>query len=1793
MVVRGPSRTPWVRRALAAAWVAGLATAAAPGAAAAQAGDTVHVVNRVTATFGTQEGFVGRAEASATVVVRITAGVRITAPQSAALVPGERRVFIHRLENVGNGADRYTLAASGPSGWTIRLYLDSDGNGVLGAGDLPVSGPVPLGARESAALLLVVEVPNNAPNMGSVPIDVKAASMADPTVSDSVRDTVSVRRPLAALSLGKSVDRSDAARGDTLRYTLTFANAGDAASGAGEVTDTLPSILRMVPGTLTLNGAALTEGMDGDAGSVERTASGRDLVRVRLGAIAAGAAGGISFRAVVGTEEGTTTVLNGATLTVERLPDAPPMGANSPVVETQLVRPPLGLVMERLGVDTVRVGREVQFRLTWTNNSAAVSAREVVLADTLPAGLEFVRADRNPEISGADGAPAAQQVRASRAPASLQILRWSLGTLRPGESGSLLLTTRVIGRAEDGSILNRAALRGANAVPAYAEGGALRPLGFTGDELGVAKTAGVLEATMGEAIPYSVAVQNRASVALRNVEVVDILPAGLRFVEGRLTGADSARVEGNTVRFWMGELPALATRTVAYVATLVSPGDARALQNRAMATAEGGTLRTDTASAWVRMRGGFAVQVRTLVGKVWLDANENGRQEAGERGVAGVDVWSADGEVVTTDREGRFSFRDVRVGTHAVRVDTVGVPAGFGFARPSDAVVRVRMEGWTTPRVDFRLVPRGGVASVTVTGPNAPSERTIGGGPAAPAGPSSDVPVKKDSLPAAPRVAPARTEEARQADAASSFATGPAVRFFAPADGAVIATNRVFVGVRGEPGAAVRLFDGDSAIAEATLRPDGVADFIGVQVGAGPHRLRVEMKNSWGQQRTDSLALHVSGEAGRFEVDGSVAALHAGAPRADTVRVRVLDSWGVPVAGGLAVTVEGSGAEPLGVDREPASPGQQLRADSAGMLVVPMRPGHIVGPGELRLAAGKATARIPLRILPSTRPLIATGVGQIGVGAAPGAFGAVTVRGAVGHETTVSVSYDSRRGSQADDFFARGYDPNDESRYPTFGDGSERRVLSSSTQKVSARVERGYDWMAMGDVETGDFGGDPRLGTYGRSLTGVTGRVATGAVTWRGFGSMTDQVLAQRQVRGNGTSGPYRFGGNVRPGTDRVAVEVRARENAARVISRQELVRWSDYQIDYATGEVLLQHPVPTSDLAGNPVFLVAMLESRSGGEARFVGGVRMEVDAARVLRMDAAGDSLAFSVMGVHDGGEPTSGFGGQDLLGTGVRLRRGSLSLRGEMLRSQRPDSAAFAGRAEASWSFLQDRARIGAEWLKVGAGFAPGTDPRLSAGVQEIRAIGEFRLSTANTLSLTHDRQRFDGFGMERASTMLRSRNVVAGRPLVTEGGMTSDNDGSGTAASALGKMTLSVTPRADVWLEGARVLADRRPLVGGTALASRPDQVGVGASYRVIGNTRVEGSHRWVTTHGDSAGSYGLSSVNVRTGAILGGQMWGGLERADTERASHSAILGWNQRLSLNGGWALNVLGERHFGLNRASLLDPTRALPFAQTERDRWSTGAGVEYLPTDSALRFSARAELHGGAAAQGYRIDVAGDVPIGASAALLTRHDWWQDNRNVGNGMQLARRDRSLLGLAMRPAQHNDLNVLAKVEWRNTVNPLLAGGVGSPALSERRLIGATDALWAVRQGTEFGARYAVRWASRQDSASALGAVSNLAHFGGARLQQEIRGPLSMRMDGRVLLDATGRASRWNLAPALVAALGPRVEVEGGYRFGNLIDPDFAQQGGRGFYATLGVRFTESVLSSAAGFWRERIARDQ
>ncbi|HEU4454577.1 MAG TPA: SdrD B-like domain-containing protein, partial [Longimicrobium sp.] len=1030
--------------------------------------------------------------------------------------------------------------------------------------------------------------------------------------------------------------------------------------------DPLPAGVRFVAGSLRLNGAPLTEAADGDAGVVERGADGRETVRVRAGDLLPSAAGTVVFRAVVAADAG-GTLENVATLSY-LLPGATePVRLPSPAVRTGVGTPRLTLAKEIAGADSLRVGEEAVWRIRWSNTSAVLSVREAVLVDTLPAGVAFVSADGQPEVEG-------------------RVLRWRLGTLAPGASGELAVTTRVDEVPEDGRLVNRAVMRGSNAEAVDAAAGEVHVRGFEGDELEVLKTAGVLEAGLGDAVPYAVTLRNVGVAPVRGIVLRDSLPAGVRYLPGSLAGADSARLSGRLLTIWYaGPLAAGAEHVVRYAVSVVSPGGGESLVNRVTAEAEGGRVRSQPATARVRLRRGFAMQQRVVVGRVWVDADGDGRQGAGERGAGGVEVWSEDGEVVTTDAEGRFSFPNLRAGSHALRLDTLGVPAGFGPARAGDEIVRVRLDGWTLPRVEFRLVPRttgtagdrgqgtgdSGMIVAPSSGPSpadanpsADANRSagspsiapaapvgaIGNGAAMPGGPNATganpiVPNPASPNPVSPNravavdsvkpatVAPLRTAEERAAEEAQAFASGPVVRIASPVDGAVVASNRLYVGLRGEAGAEVKLFVGDRQVGEGRLRPDGKMDFVGVELGEGPRRVRAWMRNSWGAERWDSVAVHRSGHPARLELPAGAVTMHAGERGRTAMRVRVLDGWGVPVAGGATVTVEAAGAAVEGPDADGSSLGAQAAVGKDGWATVLLRPGHDVGPGELRVTSGDARGRVPLRVLPSTRPLIVTGAGQIGVGAAPDAHGAVTVRGTVGGETTVSVSYDSRRGDDGDEFFDRGFDPLEEGRYPTFGDASTRRVLSGATGELSARVERGYDWMELGDVRTADFGVDERLGFYQRALTGVSGRVSTGLVTWRGFGSVTDQVFTQRQLRADGSSGPYRFGGGIRPGTDRVAVEVRARDNAARVIARQELVRYNDYQIDYVSGDVLLNRPVPMTDGAGNPVFVVATLERRSGGEARFVGGLRVELDAARALSLGKSGiDSLNLSILGVRD---------------------------------------------------------------------------------------------------------------------------------------------------------------------------------------------------------------------------------------------------------------------------------------------------------------------------------------------------------------------------------------------------------------------------------------------------------------------------------------------------------------------------------------------------------------------------------
>ena len=212
------------------------------------------------------------------------------------------------------------------------------------------------------------------------------------------------------------------------------------------------------------------------------------------------------------------------------------------------------------------------------------------------------------------------------------------------------------------------------------------------------------------------------------------------------------------------------------------------------------------------------------------------------------------------------------------------------------------------------------------------------------------------------------------------------------------------------------------------------------------------------------------------------------------------------------------------------------------------------------------------------------------------------------------MSYDSRRLDEGRPEFGRSYDPLEEAQYPILGDAGRNRSVGASRYQLSARVERGFDWLAYGDISTTGFGEGLRLSNYQRALAGAAGRLTTGPLQWQSFFSSTTQTVQQLQLRGRGTSGPYGIGSGVAPGTEQVRLESRDAANPQRIITQQVLVRYVDYQIDYAGGTVLLKQPVPAADTYGNPVFVVVTFESGSGGPRHDTWGLRMVGDAGRFL---------------------------------------------------------------------------------------------------------------------------------------------------------------------------------------------------------------------------------------------------------------------------------------------------------------------------------------------------------------------------------------------------------------------------------------------------------------------------------------------------------------------------------------------------------------------------------------------------
>ena len=300
---------------------AGLAVLGAPAshAAGTPAGTSIQNTAQVSYTLGSSTLTASSNTSSVTVGEILDAVLTIATPtvQVSAGVTTEELVFT--LTNTGNGTETFDLIALSagvvgddfdPTLATPAIYFDTDNSGDFSAADVAYSAgandPV-LAADASVRLIVVNDIPNTAVNgnRGRSQLTAAAASGSDvPGTSFGLvgdggveavagttgGDAVLFGEYLVAdvlLTAVKSqtiVDQFAGARalpGARINYQIVVTASGSGTAAATGFSDLIPANTTYVAGSLELNGAALSDSADADAGTF--VSAPAPQVRVTLG----------------------------------------------------------------------------------------------------------------------------------------------------------------------------------------------------------------------------------------------------------------------------------------------------------------------------------------------------------------------------------------------------------------------------------------------------------------------------------------------------------------------------------------------------------------------------------------------------------------------------------------------------------------------------------------------------------------------------------------------------------------------------------------------------------------------------------------------------------------------------------------------------------------------------------------------------------------------------------------------------------------------------------------------------------------------------------------------------------------------------------------------------------------------------------------------------------------------------------------------------------------------------------------------------------------------------------------------------------------------------------------------------------------------------------------------------------------------------------------------------------------------------------------------------------------------
>ena len=339
------------------------------------------------------------------------------------------------------------------------------------------------------------------------------------------------------------------------------------------------------------------------------------------------------------------------------------------------------------GATSVVRGTQTTYTMVVRNTAAGPTrgaAHDVVVTDTLPAGLSFVSCAIAAPATGTCGAVG----QVVTAPLS--------GVLPAGAQATVNVTATVADAAPD-TVTNPAVVTYADVVdnPYRSSTSDVNAVVSSAD-LGITKiNAGRFPA--GGTGQYTLTVTNNGPSAAPDVTVTDTLPAGLTYLSASGTGW-ICNAAGQTVTCSRREALARAAPTAIALTVAVSTSAAPSLTNTAtVASPASDPVAGNNLASHVTV-----IDTARIGDRAFVDGNGNGAQDAGEPGLSGVVVVLREGgsqvASTTTDGSGNYSFPGLAAGTYTV---DPGGPAGFSVTTGNDPATVTVAAGEVRSDVDF------------------------------------------------------------------------------------------------------------------------------------------------------------------------------------------------------------------------------------------------------------------------------------------------------------------------------------------------------------------------------------------------------------------------------------------------------------------------------------------------------------------------------------------------------------------------------------------------------------------------------------------------------------------------------------------------------------------------------------------------------------------------------------------------------------------------------------------------------------------------------------------------------------------------------------------------------------------------------------------------------------------------------------------------------------------------------------------------------------------------------------